>query len=74
MNVRYPKVSVDNKQLVYVFFTLDGKRIRLYNGRRVNSPIDPNRYPLEQRIEVGKVLASDTYKFLINGGELLTGC
>jgi len=71
MNVRYPKVSVDNKKLVYVSFTLDGKRIRLYNGRRVNSPIDPNRYPLEQRIEVGKVLASDTYKFLINGGELL---
>ncbi len=71
MNVRYPKVSVDKKKLVYVSFTLDGKRIRLYNGRRVNSPIDPNRYPLEQRTEVGKVLASDTYKFLINGGELL---
>ena len=52
-------------------FSIEGKRIRLYNGKRINSPIDPNRHPIEQRFEMGKILASDVYKHLLNDGKLL---
>ena len=55
MTIRFPKVHIDNKQLVYVSFSIEGKRIRLYNGQRINSPIDPNRHPIEQRFEMGKM-------------------
>ena len=71
MTIRFPKVHIDNKQLVYVSFSIKGKRIRLYNGKRINSPIDPNRHPNEQRFEMGKILASDVYKHLLNDGKLL---
>ena len=71
MTIRFPKVHIDNKQLVYVSFSIEGKRIRLYNGKRINSPIDPNRHPIEQRFEMGKILASDVYKHLLNDGKLL---
>ena len=71
MTIRFPKVHIDNKQLVYVSFSIEGKRIRLYNGKRINSQIDPNRHPIEQRFEMGKILASDVYKHLLNDGKLL---
>lgn len=71
MTIRFPKVHIDNKQLVYVSFSIEGKRIRLYNGKRINSPIDPNRHPIEQRYEMGKILASDVYKHLLNDCKLL---
>jgi hypothetical protein len=71
MTIRFPKVHIDNKQLVYVSFSTEGKRIRLYNGKRINSPTDPNRHPIEQRFEMGKILASDVYKHLLNDGKLL---
>ena len=71
MRIRFPKVHIDNKQLIYVSFSIKGKRIRLYNGKRINSPIDPNRHPIEQRFEMGKILASDVYKHLLNDGKLL---
>jgi hypothetical protein len=71
MTIRFPKVHIDNKQLVYVSFSIKGKRIRLYNGKRIYSPIDPNRHPIEQRYEMGKILASDVYKYLLNDGKFL---
>ena len=71
MRIRFPKVHIDNKQLIYVSFSIKGKRIRLYNGKRINSPIDPNRHPNEQRFEMGKILASEVYKHILNDGKLL---
>ncbi len=71
MRIRFPKVHIDNKQLIYVSFSIKGKRIRLYNGKRINSPIDPNRHPIEQRFEMGKILASEVYKYILNDGKLL---
>ena len=71
MRIRFPKVHIDNKQLIYVSFSIKGKRIRLYNGKRINSPIDPNRHPIEQRFEMGKILASEVYKHILNDGKLL---
>ena len=43
----------------------------MYNGKRINSPIDPNRHPIEQRFEMGKILASEVYKYILNDGKLL---
>ena len=34
MTIRFPKVHIDNKQLVYVSFSIEGKRIRSSGVKR----------------------------------------
>jgi hypothetical protein len=61
----YPKVKVDSKSRIYVIFNLNNKRYRLFNGSKINSETYPNSYPISERMEIGKLLASEVYKFLI---------
>ena len=67
MTVIYPKVKVRNDAKVYVVFYQNNKRYRIYNGSKINSKTFPNKYPKSERIALGKILASEVYRFLISG-------
>ena len=72
MTLQFPKVHTDSLNKVFVSFYIGGKRYRLYNGKRINSTTDPNSYPLDQRLSIAKVLAAEIYRYLLNGGVLLS--
>jgi integrase len=72
MKLQFPKVHTNSFDKVFVSFYINGKRYRLYNGKRINSTTDPNSYPLEQRLSLAKVLAAEIYSYLLNGGVLLS--
>ena len=66
MKVTYPRVKINSANRVYVVFYQNNKRYRLFNGSKINSEIYPNSYPISKRIEIGNLLASEVYKFLIS--------
>jgi integrase len=70
MKIKYPKVKQDREQRVYIDFNYDSKRYRLYNGKKINSEIHPNAYPVNQRLEMGHLLAAEVYKFMCSGMSL----
>ena len=70
MKLNYPKVHIDQKQQVFVSFYLNNKRYRLFNGKRIGSDTNPNSYPIDNRFDIGNVLAAEVYNYLINGGVL----
>ena len=67
MTVIYPKVKIRKDAKVYVVFYQNNKRYRIYNGSKINSKIHPNKYPISERIALGKILASEVYRYLISG-------
>ena len=67
MSVKYPKIKSDDKQRVYIVFYLNGKRYRLFNGRKINSNLYPNSYPIGKRFEVAQLLAAEVFKFITSG-------
>ena len=67
MSVKYPKIKSDNKQRVYIVFYLNGKRYRLSNGRKINSNLYPNSYPVGKRFEVAQLLAAEVFKYISSG-------
>ena len=69
MNIKYPKVYAESTR-VYISFYINKKRYRLSNGKRIGSDIDPNSFPESERLKVGKLLAAEAYRFLIEGGTL----
>ena len=70
MNLQFPKVHSDSSNRVFVSFYIDGKRYRLYNGKRINSLTDPNSFPADQRLAIANILASEVYAYLMKGGVL----
>ena len=70
MKLKYPKIHTDKNQRVFVSFYIDDKRHRLYNGKRIATKTDPNSFPIEQRKDVAKVLATEVYSFICEGGRL----
>ena len=68
MNVNYPKICVCKDKRVYVFFYINSKRYRLFNGKRIGIDIDPNSYPDNLRYDKAQLLAAEVYKYLTNGG------
>ena len=72
MTLKFPKVHTDSKQQVFVSFYIEGKRFRLYNGKRINSTTDPNSHPILNRLSIAKVLAAEVYSYLLNGGVILS--
>ena len=66
----YPKVCYSKKNKVYVYFYLNKIRYRLFNGKRINSNINPNSYPFNKRIEMANLLAAEVYNYIIKGGLL----
>ena len=72
MKLNYPKVHTDPNQKVFISFFINNKRYRLYNGKRIESDTNPNLFPLNQRNDIGNLLAAEVYSYLNNGGLLST--
>ena len=66
MILNYPKVCVCKDKTVYVYFYLNDKRYRLYNGNKIGKKIFPNSYPINQRRGIAEQLAQEIYLHLIN--------
>ena len=67
MTVIYPKVKIRKDAKVYVVFYQNKKRYRIYSGSKINSKIQPNKYPISERLAMGNILASEVYTFLMSG-------
>ena len=67
MKLAYPKISFDKDSKVFVTFYINKKRYRLYNGDRIGIKLIPNTYPVEERYQMGKLLASEVYKYVQTG-------
>ena len=68
MNVNYPKICVCKDKRVYVFFYINSKRYRLFNGKRIGLLLDPNSYPVNIRYDKAQLLAAEVYKYISQGG------
>jgi integrase len=68
--INYPKVGQTKDQKVYVSFYINNKKIRLFNGKRINSNLNPNDFPIDQRLALANVLAAEVYKYITEGGVL----
>ncbi len=68
--INYPIVGVTKDQKVFVSFYINNKRYRLFNGKRINSKLNPNSFPIEQRVNYGNLLAAEVYKYVNEGGIL----
>lgn len=72
MKLIYPKVCFDSRNRVFVSFYLENKRHRLYSGKQIGIDIKPNSYPLNQRKEIGRLLAAEIYKYLSKEDNLMS--
>ena len=70
MKLKYPKVHTDPNQKAFISFLINTKRFRLYNAKRIGSDTNPNSFPINQRNDVGKLMAAEVYRYLSNGGLL----
>ena len=61
----YPVVYRKPNGEYYIHFNLNGKRIRLTNGMKINMPLYPNVYPKNQRKKKADELASLVYNHLL---------
>ena len=61
----YPVVYRKPNGEYYIHFNLNGKRIRLTNGMKINIPLYPNVYPKNQRKKKADELASLVYNYLL---------
>ena len=68
MILNFPKVHKDKSNRFFISFYINNKRCRLYNGSRIGSSFDPNSFPPIERFNMAKVLASEVYNYLVNGG------
>ena len=66
--LNYPKIGFTNDKKVFVYFYINKKRYRLYNGERIKSNLKPNTYPIIQRKHIAKLLAAEIYSYINKGG------
>ena len=66
--LNYPKVGTTDDQKVFVFFYLNNKRYRLFNGKRIGLNLEPNSFPAHLRIPQAQLLAAEVYKHITSGG------
>ena len=65
--INYPKVVYRKDQKVYLDLKLDGKRMRLFNGKKFNIELYPNSFPKDQRLNQANILAAQIYAKLLSG-------
>ena len=70
--ISYPKIGLTNDHKVFISFYINDKKIRLYNGKRINSKLNPNDYPENQRLQQANILAAEVYEYISKGGVLRT--
>ncbi len=68
--INYPKVGVTKDKKAFIVFFVEGKRFRLFNGKRINSSTAPNKYPENERLNVANLLAAEVYNYIKAGGVL----
>ena len=71
MNIKYPKVSWDNRNNILISFYKNNKRYRISNGEKIGINLKPNSFPIDKRLEMGKLLAGEVYKFLQTNQDLV---
>ena len=69
--INYPKVVCRKDQKVYLDFRVEGKRIRLFNGKKFNIELYPNSFPTNQRLNQANILAAQVYAKLLTGASPL---
>ena len=69
--INYPKVVCGKDQKVYIDLKLDGKRMRLFHGRKFDLELCPNSYPKDQRLNQANILAAQVYAKLLAGASPL---
>ena len=62
--INYPKIGLTNDHKVFISFYINDKKIRLYNGKRINSKLNPNDYPETQRLQQANILAAEVYNYI----------
>lgn len=70
MKLTYPSINVKKNGNVFISFVIGDKRIRLSSGSRIGVEIYPNSYPPNERHNIAKILCSEVYNYLLNGGTL----
>ena len=68
----YPVVYRKPNGEFYIHFRLNGKRVRLSNGNKINVPLYPNNYPKNQRKKKVDELASLVYDYLLKNNYSFT--
>ena len=68
----YPVVYRKPNGEYYIHFCLNGKRIRLSNGKKIDLPLYPNDYPKNQRKKKADELASKVYDYLVKNNYSFT--
>ena len=68
----YPVVYRKPNGEYYIHFCLNGKRIRLSNGKKINLPLYPNDFPKNQRKKKADELASLVYDYLLKNNYSFT--
>ena len=63
-SISYPKVCKDKHSKYWIDFKLNNKRIRMFNGRRINSSTAPNTFPIKHRRKEGLKLAREVFEYL----------
>ena len=63
----FPSVKQDQNQKIYILFYYENKRYRLYSGNKFNIRLNPNNFPLKERLNMGHILAGEIYKLLSSG-------
>ena len=70
MKLYYPTINVKKDGKIFISFLLNNKRIRLSSGKRIGKEIYPNSYPKNERVKMAKILCSEVYNYLREGGIL----
>lgn len=70
MKLSYPSINVKTNGNVFISFVIGDKRIRLSSGKKIGVDINPNSYPPNERYNIAKILCSEVYNYLMNGGTL----
>ena len=65
-SISYPKVCKDKDGKYWIDFKLNNKRVRMFNGRRINSSTAPNTFPVKHRRIEALKLAKEVYDYLTN--------
>ena len=63
-NLSYPRVCKNKYNKYWIDFNLNNKRIRMFNGRRINSSTAPNTFPIKHRRKEALKLAREVFEYL----------
>jgi site-specific recombinase XerD len=73
MNLKYPTVTIDHRDNVFITFYKDKKRYRISNGEKIGIDLKPNSFPTHKKYEMGLILASEVYRYLQSNKPLKNG-